>query len=123
MLSNVNYKESCKEFQIPSIPIPVQEPTRKKSKRHWIRAFLPSCLLARLDAKKNKIHPIIEKELPSRYPLAIEKAIYHISHLRLDQPRPLRHHVVISNMLFQHTRLFLKQQQQQQPPYIHSYSR
>ncbi|KAI7892411.1 uncharacterized protein EV154DRAFT_562386 [Mucor mucedo] len=98
---------------------------RRRSILSNIRSIIPTCILARLDAKKNKIHPIIEKDLPARYPLAVEKAIYRISHLRLDQPRPLRHHVVISNMLFQHTNLFLQQQQQQQqiqPPYTFSYS-
>ncbi|KAG2205396.1 hypothetical protein INT47_007181 [Mucor saturninus] len=132
ILSNVNYKESCKDIYInPFLPLaplpspPPLPPKKKKTKRHWIRSIIPPCILARLDAKKNKIHPIIEKDLPARYPLAVEKAIYRISHLRLDQPRPLRHHVVISNMLFQHTNLFLQQQQQQQqiqPPYTFSYS-
>lgn len=111
ILSNLSYKESCRGIKlIVEEPDCIKQAPKKKS---WFRRLYPShCTLSNLFKKPTAIQPI---ELPVRYPLAIENAIYHISNMRLDnQNRPLRHHVVISNMLIQHTNLI---QQQNQPPY------
>ncbi|KAG2233172.1 hypothetical protein BDF21DRAFT_432444 [Thamnidium elegans] len=50
--------------------------------------------------------------LPERYPQSIERVIYHISNIRLSNARrPLRHQVMISNMLFQYNSLIQSQNQ------------
>lgn len=55
------------------------------------------------------------KQGRERLPLHIERAIYHLSHVKLTNPkRPLHHQVMISNFMF----WYLSLQQQQQRQYI-----
>ncbi|ORX48763.1 hypothetical protein DM01DRAFT_1112369 [Hesseltinella vesiculosa] len=50
-----------------------------------------------------------------RLPINVERAIYRLSHFKLADPRrPLRHQVVISNLMFWYLSIIHQQQQQQQ---------
>ncbi|KAI7874049.1 hypothetical protein K492DRAFT_241049 [Lichtheimia hyalospora FSU 10163] len=76
--------------------------------------------------RKKQHHPISQQESPlpipttmkhgrERLPLHIERAIYHLSHVKLTNPkRPLHHQVMISNFMFWY--LSIQQQQQYIPP-------
>ncbi|KAL9558255.1 hypothetical protein MBANPS3_000998 [Mucor bainieri] len=55
---------------------------------------------------KPKEQPKKIPNLPKRYPVPIERVIYEISWMKLNNPRrPLRHHVSISNMLVWYTNM------------------
>lgn len=54
----------------------------------------------------------IRFQLPIRYPITVERVIYRLSNVRLSNARrPLRHQVVISNMLSQYHNLIQSQKE------------
>ncbi|KAJ8659976.1 hypothetical protein O0I10_004202 [Lichtheimia ornata] len=65
------------------------------------------------------IIPTMIKEGRERLPLHIERAIYHLSHVKLTNPkRPLHHQVMISNFMFWYLSIQQQQQQQQQQQFM-----
>lgn len=79
-------------------------PPDSPSNKSTISAFFNTKKVASSFVEKKKIIPPPHQPLPTRYPFPIERAIQHISYMKLSNPkRPIRQQVLISNLLYQHT--------------------
>lgn len=101
-----NKKSGLGSLITRSLSLKSSNSSKRKKQHHHHRLSTPP------PPPPTTILPTMIKEGRERLPLHIERAIYHLSHVKLTNPkRPLHHQVMISNFMFWY--LSIQQQQQQ----------